>query len=1155
MSPRAVTWRSGVLLPPFPTVVPHTAPAHMPRMRSGYEQNTLMRTTEPPTESASITFVSGPLQGQTFAIANLATIGSDPANDIVIRDPDVAPRHVRLVKGDAAWRLQKEPQAGIVMVDARQVSWAVLRDRAIVGLGTQSSFVFSLRATAAPADRPPLGAECVTRPSVPPSVSAAPGGQRISSPPASPRRSAQASEPARVVTTKRLTGPNETEIAPITPGGGRPYLEVRDERAQRTYQLDGAVIDIGRDPANDIVLDDLVVSAQHLRIMREGASCVLIHPHPDRAQTLNGLLYQGRHIPGDERFRKVLANGDIVRIGNEYGTLVTLAFHDGSGTVEILPPVQPQSIRLGEPVLSIGRRPDCKIILPHPQVSALHALLVREGGTYRLLDQHSTNGVYINGEAKTDCLLELGDEIRIGPYRLVYETNLLTQYDESKFVGIQAVDLWKTGTNEIVLLNNISICIPPRKFVALVGGSGAGKSTLMDALNGLRPAQSGQVSYNAQDFYANRAAFAGQMGYVPQDDIVHKDLTVERALYYAAKLRLPADFTDEQIEQRIKEVLEDVEMVPRRKLLVKKLSGGQRKRVSIALELLANPSVFFLDEPTSGLDPGLDRKMMFLLRQLADRGHTIVLVTHATNNISACDYICFLAQGGRLAYFGPPDEAKEYFGTSDFAEIYTSLEPTDAHPNVPAEAEARFKQSPTYQDYVVRPLAAASAQATQTTQAAQRPQVAQLPQAPGAAPAKPLIGRPLKRGNPFKQFGLLTSRRLELLRNDRSTLALLLLQAPVIALLVMLLVRSSDGAGLFDQNKAVQCAPQILQAVVTVAPSDANPTGSVRLGIDTSKSSDPNAPVDCTQLRKLLSGDPGSQANAQMIQLAQDYTRLKGAGSVDAALQDFIIAGNSLNTLTTLFIVAFLAVLPGCINGVREIVKEGSIYRRERAVNLGILPYVSSKIAVMGAFAFFQAVTLLLTVNLFEPFHSSIFLPVLLEVFITIVLIALSGLMLGLAVSAFAANEDSANTLLPFILIPEVVFAGAEFPLKDLPLQLFGMLDPMRWGIVALGSSTGLHSDKLGGDALLGTDSAFHPTLFSIFSQADAIHRLLLAWSALGAIVVVLAVLVCIGLKSKDVGRGNGGIITRLRARKTSGQAAGAHIPAPTAPSMAVRPP
>src|SRR5439155_8279524 len=137
--------------------------------------------------------------------------------------------------------------------------------------------------------------------------------------------------------------------------------------------------------------------------------------------------------------------------------------------------------------------------------------------------------------------------------------------------------------------NEISIAIPQRTFVARVGGSGAGKSMLMDALNGLRPAQKGLVLYNGQDYYRHLAAFSTQLGYVPQDDIVHRDLTVERALYYTAKMRLPNDFTGAQIQQRIDEVLEDVDMKHRRGLLVSKLSGGQRKRVSIALELLANP--------------------------------------------------------------------------------------------------------------------------------------------------------------------------------------------------------------------------------------------------------------------------------------------------------------------------------------------------------------------------------------------------------------------------------------------------------------------------------------------------------------------------------------------------------------------------------------
>jgi ABC-type multidrug transport system ATPase subunit len=699
---------------------------------------------------------------------------------------------------------------------------------------------------------------------------------------------------------------------------------------------------------------------------------------------------------------------------------------------------------------------------------------------------NSTNHVYVNSELTTSHLLKLGDEIRIGPYKLVFEANQLTQYDESNFIRIDALNLKKSGTNNYILLNDLSFTIPPRKFVALVGGSGAGKSTLMDALNGLRPAQQGKVLYNGQDYYRNLAAFSSQLGYVPQDDIVHRDLTVERALYYAAKLRLPSDFTAAQIKQRINEVLEDVEMTGRRKLLVKKLSGGQRKRVSIALELLANPSLFFLDEPTSGLDPGLDRKMMFLLRRLADKGHTIVLVTHATNNINTCDYVCFLCQGGRLAFFGPPEEAKAYFGKTDFAEIYSSLEPTEENPNVPEEASARFKVSEQYKEYVIAPLRSGSAETGGVN---------------GVRKAKE-VKRP-KRGNPLQQFILLSQRNLELLRNNTANLVILLLQAPLIAMLLMLLVYAEVGTGVFDANKVVQCAPRISTTKISLPPQ----TGGI-IGLNTGK----NDAVDCNQIVNYLKNDSTGQQYVNSF--SGDVATRR-----NTALQDFIVIGASINAQKALFLVAFVAVLFGCINGTREIVKEASIYRRERTVNLGIVPYLASKFVVLGALALVQSGALLLIVNAFEPLHQGVIsgLPVVLETYITLVLTALGGLMVGLTASAFAANEDSANSLLPFLLIPQVVFAGVEIPIKDWALQSVAALFPTRWAMTALGSTIGLHSDKLGGDKLFGNDTTYHGTLFSTFTQANATQRVELAWAALGIIIIVLCIATAIGLKRKDI--------------------------------------
>ncbi|HZR42825.1 MAG TPA: FHA domain-containing protein [Ktedonobacteraceae bacterium] len=1052
------------------------------------------------TTLASIKFLSGPLEGKTFSIKkSTITIGRDLTNDIVVRnDPKVSRMHARLLYKDGEWGIERLSQSSFVSINQQKVQQAQIEHNSIIRLGEDSSFVF-LMSTAEQDLQSPVeqtlaeaGQTVLRAPKQVPSpqseVQPVPEHEGLplnaaQTLPPSHKHDHPVSSAQEEGVTAQLSGlegrPDATQIASLSTIG-LPSIEVTSysHSEKKTHVLAKPVINIGRDATNDIIINDRIVSGLHLRIVRQGNAFVLIHPHPDRPKTLNGLLYQGRKIRGDEQFSKTLTKGDIFRIGDEDGTLVTLTYNDGTGTEqETLPAMQP--IRLGSTELSIGRNADNAVVLPHPQVSAHHARLLREGGTYRIIDQNSTNHVYVNSELVTNHLLRLGDEIRIGPYKLIFEGNQLSPYDESNFIRIDAQNLRKTGNNNVTLLNNISISIPPRKFVALVGGSGAGKSTLMDALNGLRPAQQGKVLYNGQDYYHNLASFSTLLGYVPQDDIVHRDLTVERALYYAAKFRLPSDFTNEQIEQRIADVLEDVEMTARRKLLVKKLSGGQRKRVSIAMELLANPSLFFLDEPTSGLDPGLDRKMMYLLRKLADAGHTIVLVTHATNNINACDYVCFLAQGGRLAYFGPPDQAKTYFGKTDFAEIYTSLEPTDENPNIPDEAEAKFKLSKEYQEYITEPL---KVQPTKTESGlnghVKGPQRA-------------------KRGNPFKQFLLLSQRNFELLKNDKANLIILLLQAPLIALLLMLLVRFEVGTGLFDPNNVVQCVPHIFTSSAVNA---TNPTGL--LGIDTQGQT---SSVDCSRIVDFLNHDSNGAAYAQT------------KGGVNTALQDFIVPGIGLNAARALFIIAFVAVLFGVINGTREIVKEASIYRRERTVNLGIIPYVLSKVLVFGLFAVFQSAALMLIVHAFEPFQRSIMLPVLLEIYITLLLTALAGLMVGLAASAFAANEDSANSLLPFILIPQVIFAGVEIPLKDWPLQIAAVIFPTRWAVTALGSSVGLHSDKLGGDKLFGTDSTFHGTLFSTFTTAEATNRLLLAWGALGVLILALIVVICIGLKRKDV--------------------------------------
>jgi ABC-type multidrug transport system ATPase subunit len=1030
-----------------------------------------------PAVSGSLKFLTGPLAGSTLPISKpVTTLGRDEtSNDIVISDPAVSRHHARIVQNGSQWIIEKLAPQNTLSVNSRDVQQAPLTDRDTIGLGTGTTFLFQVAAVQSAAYATAPAAQQAGAPS-----RVAPGQQR---PPFTP-----AAVPSPALPTPQSpyasTEPSDGGTQRVAPPGassapaGTPSIEVSSNihAEKQTFLLNKPVINIGREPSNDIVIGELVISGFHAQIVQEGGQFVLVHPHPSRPRTLNGLLYQGRRIAGDQPFRKPLGRGDVFRIGDEHGTMITLTFNDGSGTSqEVVPEIRP--IPLGAPVITLGRLPDNNVVLNHPQVSGYHARLERVGNNYRIVDLHSTNHVYVNGHRVGTHMLKPGDEIHMGAFRLIFTGTELTQHDESNGIRIDALQLRKVGNNQTVLINDISIAIPPRKFVALVGGSGAGKSTLMDALNGLRPAQKGSVLYNGKDYYHHLAAFSTQLGYVPQDDIIHRDLTVEHALYYAAKLRLPSDMTREQIKGRIDEVLEDVDMKHRRHLLVSRLSGGQRKRVSIALELLANPSVFFLDEPTSGLDPGLDRKMMTLLRNLADKGHTIILVTHATNNINSCDYICFLAQGGHLAYFGPPNEAKTYFGRTDFAEIYSALEPTEENPNIPSQAEARFKASPEYQNYVVAPLNEGPAGAGRAAALAQQAHEVVLP----------------KRGNPWRQFRLLSERYINLLWNDKGNLAILLLQAPIIALILYLMT----AQGAFVSTSVVTCAPGTYRSV----------------GIPTTTANS----SDCQNVLNFLqSNNPRARA---MLQHA--------GGDINTALQPFIKPGSGADAQTTLFIMAFAAVMFGCINGAREIVKEEPIYRRERTVNLGIAPYLFSKIVVLGLLCALQSLVLVVVVNLRAAFpNKGLILPsASAEIYITMFLTSIAGLMLGLALSALAPNNDRATSFIPILLIPQVIFSGVIFTLASPIMQIVGGFFAERWAMAAMGSTIGLHSQFLlpkGVPGLSDTDPSgesfsFQGALYSPIDKTHAIEHLLLCWSFLIVMSLALGVSTTYFLKRKDI--------------------------------------
>ena len=279
---------------------------------------------------------------------------------------------------------------------------------------------------------------------------------------------------------------------------------------------------------------------------------------------------------------------------------------------------------------------------------------------------------------------------------------------------------------------------------------------------------------NGDDFYEHYPLYRALLGYVPQDDIIHTDLPVERALRYVAQLRLPSDTSPDEIEQRIRRVLAEVEMAEQREQIVSSLSGGQRKRVSIGAELIAEPGVFFLDEATSGLDPGLEKKLMYTLRRMADAGRTIVLVTHATANIRQCDHVAFLADG-RLVLFGPPAAALDFFSAGDFADIYAEIE------RDPAVWQERFRASIYAQQYVDARLGA-------------------TPDAPRSTaeikwPRRPPVSF-------VRQFTILARRTFELALRDTTRLVVMLAVMPLIGLLLSLLAEPNALVGASEAHIA-----------------------------------------------------------------------------------------------------------------------------------------------------------------------------------------------------------------------------------------------------------------------------------------------------------------------------------------------------------------
>ncbi|MFD3726857.1 FHA domain-containing protein [Streptomyces sp. NPDC058671] len=608
---------------------------------------------------------------------------------------------------------------------------------------------------------------------------------------------------------------------------------------------------------------------------------------------------------------------------------------------------RPTSVRpLPAHTIRIGRAPENDVVVSDLVVSRQHAeLRAHPDGTYWIHDLGSHNGTFLNGAPVVDARVTPEDIVGIGRCAFCLIGGQLVEFTDTGEVSLDVQQLAVTiDHGRRTLLDEVSFPVGQKCLLGVVGPSGAGKSTLLGALTGQRPADRGTVLYDGRDLYRDYAELRQRIGLVPQDDILHLQLTVRRALGYAAELRFPEDTVPAERRARVDEVIRELGLVERAKQPIHSLSGGQRKRVSVALELLTKPSLLFLDEPTSGLDPGMDRSVMHMLRGLADDGRTVVVVTHSVLSLDVCDRLLVLAPGGRVAYYGPPGDALGFFGFAQWPEAFEAFENDRDR-----DWAGQYRSSRFHRRYIEDSTA--------------RPDVPVpvagdgIRKGGGAPPSEP--APPPKAQSWGSQLRTLVRRYAAALAADRTFLAIMI------------------------------ALPFVMGAMA----------------------------------------------------------RALSEGSL-----------NPESTLNVLLILCVGGVLTGAANAVRELVKERTIYRRERAVGLSRSAYLASKVVVLGLITVVQAVVLtlvaLIGVPLNVPGGKGVLLPPLVEITLAVALLSFTAMMLGLLVSALVRKEEVTMPLLVLLAIVQVVFCGALLTVRGtLVLEQLAWLVPSRWAFAAMGAT------------------------------------------------------------------------------------------------------
>jgi ABC-type multidrug transport system ATPase subunit len=461
---------------------------------------------------------------------------------------------------------------------------------------------------------------------------------------------------------------------------GRAHLSVIAGLPWRVFALETTPVLIGRSAKADFQLNHLEVSRRHCRAALEGDVWMLQDLTSRWGTKINDTPVPAATAlqPGDR-----VSLGPVVLLFGEGEPVAAESLVEKPWIPVLVKGLAATRIPLGEHV-TMGRDEESGILLADPSVSRRHALIRKERDGFRVIDLHSLCGSFVNGRRFDEHLLTIGDRLSIGQFYFQFDGLDLNRIENVSGSTVHALQLLKnSGTAEI--LKGITLTVAPCRFAGILGPSGAGKSSLLDALSGLKPPTSGHVFIDGVDIHSQHEPVAS--GYVPQEDLVHEALTVWEALRFSAQLRLPQTTPPAEIEKLIAQTVAQLGLGERASTPISRLSGGQRKRVSVAVELLARPALLFLDEPTSGLDPAMEFKLMELLRGLADTGCTIVCTTHVMDHVYLMDRIAVLC-GGRLVFDAPPREAPEYFGVRRMAELYDRLEERR-----PEEWESDFRKA------------------------------------------------------------------------------------------------------------------------------------------------------------------------------------------------------------------------------------------------------------------------------------------------------------------------------------------------------------------------------------------------------------------------------------------------------------------------------